>query len=113
MREMALLDHAHAADFASAAVRRALLRQAARVRAALLEHREEARDVLRAFVPKIHFQPFGARKSRGYTFDEKGTYGGLVGETRRNDGVPDGIRRVVGRGQCLRNRPRVRLLGTR
>ena len=69
-----------AADFASAAVRRALLRQASRVRQALLDHRDEARDVLAAFVPAITFTPFGSGRGRGYTFEATGTYG----PSRRN-----------------------------
>jgi hypothetical protein len=73
-------------------VRRALLRQASQVRAALLAHRDEARDVLRAFVPAITFTPYGSRRGRGYTFQGTGTYGALLGETPRPNGVPDGIR---------------------
>jgi hypothetical protein len=78
------------ADFATTAVRRALLRQASQVRAALLAHRDEARDVLRAFVPAITFTPYGSRRARGYTFKGTGTYGALLGETPRPSGVPDG-----------------------
>ena len=101
-----------AADFASAAVRRALLRQASRVRQALLDHRDEARDVLAAFVPAITFTPFGSRRGRGYTFEATGTYGALAGETRRVGGVPDGIRYPLHRyrsaGRCTGGRPRLR-----
>ena len=79
-----------AAGFASAAARRALLRQATRIRAALLDHRAEARDVLRAFVDRTECTPFGTRKGRGYTFEANGTYGALFGETHLADGVPDG-----------------------
>ncbi len=94
-----------AADFASAAVRRAMLRQASRVRQALLDHRDEARDVLAAFVPAITFTPFGAGRGRGYNFEATGTYGALAGETRRDDGVPDGIRTRVARLKIWSPRP--------
>jgi hypothetical protein len=70
-----------AAAFATATARRALLRQATRIRAALLEHRGEARDVLRAFVDRIDFTPFGAGRARGFTFEGIGDYGALVGTT--------------------------------
>jgi site-specific DNA recombinase len=70
-----------AAAFATATARRALLRQATRIRAALLDHRGEARDVLRAFVDRIDFTPFGAGRARGFTFEGTGDYGALVGTT--------------------------------
>ena len=90
-REIEALDALDgAADFTSAAVRRALLRQASQVRVALLAHRDEARDVLRAFVPAITFTPYGTGRARGYHFAATGTYGALLGETPRPNGVPDG-----------------------
>jgi hypothetical protein len=86
----ALLASAGAVDFATAKVRQALVRQAARVRAALLTHREEAREVLQAFVERIDVAPFGAGHARGYSFKGTGDYGVLLGQTPRLSGVPDG-----------------------
>jgi site-specific DNA recombinase len=86
-RERAELDALDgAADFASGAARRALLRQASRIREALLEHPAEARDVLRAFVPELRFTPFGAGRARGFSFEGTGDYGALVGTTDAHTG---------------------------
>jgi hypothetical protein len=81
-----------AADFASAAVRRALLRRASRIRQALLDHRDQAREVLHALVNRITSTPFGRGRGRGYAFEGTGDYGALFGKTRRLGGVPDVIR---------------------
>jgi hypothetical protein len=88
-RERAALDALDgAADFASAAARRALVRQASKIRAALLDHHEEARDVLAAFVPTgLRFTPFGEGQARGFDFEGTGDYGALFGRTRRRASV--------------------------
>jgi site-specific DNA recombinase len=70
-----------AAELASAALRRTLRVQAARIREALLEHPAEARDVLVAFLPRIDFTPFGEGRARGFEFHGTGDYGALAGNT--------------------------------
>jgi hypothetical protein len=81
-RERAALDGLDgAADLASAALRRALLKAAAQVREALHAHLAEARDVLAAFVQRIGFTPFGQGRARGFEFEGIGDYGALAGNT--------------------------------
>jgi site-specific DNA recombinase len=70
-----------AAELATAALRRALLKAAARVREGLHAHPAEARDVLAAFVPRIEFTPFGNGRARGFEFEGIGDYGALTGNT--------------------------------
>ena len=42
--------------------------------------------MLRAFVDRIDFTPFGAGRARGFTFEGAGDYGALVGTTNAHTG---------------------------
>jgi site-specific DNA recombinase len=96
-REKATLEGLdQAAELATAAVRRALLRQAARIRKALDEHPTEARDVLAAFVPRLAFTPTRKVGRAGFNSRGPATTGRSL-ETRGLRGVPDGIRTRVSR----------------
>ncbi len=67
-------------DYTNTKVLAAIKAAAGDVRAALLEHRTEAKDVLSAFLDTIVFTPFGAGRARGYEFKGTGDYGSLIGQ---------------------------------
>jgi site-specific DNA recombinase len=91
IRERDILDaSAKTIDLTSGKVLRAIRQRADDIRSALLTHREEAADVLRAFVSRIDCTPFGSGRGRGYRFKGTGDYGALFGETFPARGVPDG-----------------------
>jgi hypothetical protein len=80
-----------ALDLTQARVVRAIRARAADIRASLLEHRAEARDVLHAFLEVITFTRFGKGRARGYDFDGDGDHGALFGQiTARAGDVPEG-----------------------
>jgi hypothetical protein len=96
VREHAALDaSAKTIDLTSEKILRAIRQRANDIRGALLTHREEATEVLRAFVSRIDCTPFGSGRGRGYRFEGLDDYGALFGETLPTRGVPDGIRRLV------------------
>lgn len=77
-----------ASDLATAAVKRAIIRAASGIRAALRENPAEARDVLRAAVDVLTFAPFGHGRARGFDFKGDGDLMSLCGTTRVPNGVP-------------------------
>jgi hypothetical protein len=96
VREHAALDaSAKTIDLTSEKILRAIRQRANDIRGALLTHREEAAEILRAFVSRIDCTPFGSGRGRGYRFKGRGDYGALFGENFPTRGVPDGIRRLV------------------
>jgi hypothetical protein len=90
-RERDALDVAgRTVDLKSATVLRAIRREAENIRSALLAHRDEAREVLAAFVSTMRFEPFGQGRDRGYEFHGEGDYGPLLGATFARPRVPSG-----------------------
>jgi septal ring factor EnvC (AmiA/AmiB activator) len=90
-RERDALDVAgRTVDLTSATVLRAIRREAENIRSALLAHRDEAREVLAAFVSTMRFEPFGQGRDRGYEFHGEGDYGPLLGATFARPRVPSG-----------------------
>ena len=77
-------------DLTSATVLRAIRREAENIRGALLEHRDEAREVLAAFISSMRFEPFGRGRDRGFEFHGAGDYGPLLGATSARVGDPSG-----------------------
>ena len=105
-RERDALDvAAKTTDLFTAKMRKAIVRAAGEVKAALLDDREGAAEVLKAFVPQIRCTPFGAGHGRGYDFEGTGDYGALIGQTLARRGVPDGIRTRVARLKIWSPRP--------
>jgi hypothetical protein len=93
VRERDTLDaSAKMIDLTSAKVFRAIRQPADDIAGALLTHRAEAADVLRAFVSRIDCTPFGSGRGRGYPFKGLGGYRAIFGETFPTTGVPDGTR---------------------
>jgi site-specific DNA recombinase len=82
-------------DLTSATVLRAIRREAENIRGALLEHRDEAREVLAAFISSMRFEPFGRGRDRGFEFHGAGDYGPLLGATSARVGDPSGTRTPV------------------
>jgi Recombinase zinc beta ribbon domain len=94
-------------DLTSATVLRAIRREAENIRGALLEHRDEAREVLAAFISSMRFEPFGQGRDRGYEFHGEGDYGPLLGATSARVGDPSGTprRRVFRSPSAERSAP--------
>jgi hypothetical protein len=64
--------------------------EAENIRGALLAHRDEAREVLAAFVSTMRFEPVGQGRDRRYEFHGEGDYGPLLGATFARPRVPEG-----------------------
>jgi hypothetical protein len=89
--DLAALDaRAQLGDLAEAKARRLLQASAENLVGAMERHPEEARDVLRAFVDPIIYEPFGAGRERGFDFEGTGDYGALIGWASARPGVPSG-----------------------